>query len=281
MKYLIVIPCKIQAMEIADCRWPALATSHGEALRHAVAFVAAEFRPVAIVAAGSIVRGVGDARSDIDLFVIHAEPFKQRLQRRFAGVPVEIFVNPPGSVREYFAGEHARARPSTAHMLATGFVVLDAPLLEVLRAEAADWLKKRSPLSADQDIWARYIAASKLEDAEDVQVRDPAMATALLYEAVTEALRYWIRVRRGVLPGAKRLIEEVRADDAALGMAAERFFRASSIDERVMLARQIAQRCIGAVGFFEWDSPKIPVPFTGDRIAPSAAPLGVPRPDTH
>lgn len=249
---------EIRAVEIAACRWPALAANHVDALRQAVTFVAAEFRPVAIVAAGSIVRGVGDARSDIDLFVIHAQPFKQRVQRRFTGVPVEIFVNPVESVREYFASEHLRARPSTAHMLSTGFVVLAAPVLEALRAEAADWLGKSSPLTVDQGIRARYAAALTLEDAEDVRERDPAMASALLSEAVTEALRYWIRVRRGVLPGAKRLIEKVRAEDPSLGVAAERFFCASSIDERVMFARQIAQHCIGAVGFFEWASRKLP-----------------------
>ncbi len=247
-------------MPVTECQWPRLPAGYAEALRQAVEFVLAEFQPVAIVAAGSIVRGVGDLRSDIDLFVIHTASFKQRLQRRYAGVPVEMFINPPHAVREYFVSENHRARPSTAHMLAMGFVVLDAPVLGVLRAEAAEWLSRRSPFTDDEAIWARYSVATTLEDAEDVRARDPAMASELLGEAVAEALRYWLRVRNGVLPRNKELIAQVRRDDAELGAACERFFCEADIDGRVGLARQIVQRCVGAVEFFEWDSAKIPVP---------------------
>ena len=245
--------------DLARCQWPPLTAKYAEALREAVAFVFAEFRPSGIVAAGSILRGEGDLRSDLDLFVIHAAPFKQRLQRRFAGVPVEMFVNPPKSVREYFASENERARPSTAHMMATGFVVLDAPALRELRAEAAEWLRKRSPPTADQAIGDRYRVATVLEDAEDVSERDPAMAVQLLGESVSEALRHWLRARNGVLPGAKHLLTQVRQGDAELGAACDRFFAAADGTERVRLARQIVQACVGAVEFFEWDSPRIPV----------------------
>jgi hypothetical protein len=257
-------------MELTDCRWPPLPDPYGEALRDAVAFVLAQFSPVAIVAAGSVVRGAGDPLSDIDLLVIHTTAYRQRLQRRYAGVPVEIIVNPPEAVRDCFASEHRHARPSTARMLTTGFAVLDDPVLGVLREEAAQWLDRRSAPTADEDIWACYEVATTLEDAEDVRPRDPAMASVLLGEAVTAALRHWLHVRDGVLPGRKDLLRRVREADTELGSLSDQLFSTPGIDERILLGRKIAQRCVGAVGFFEWDSARLPVP--GRRQEPDACP---------
>jgi len=85
-----------------------------------VAYVRATYAPIGIVIAGSLVRGEGGPTSDLDVFVVHAEPWRLRDQRVFAGVPAELFVNPAAQVRRYFASEHERARPCTAHMFATG-----------------------------------------------------------------------------------------------------------------------------------------------------------------
>jgi hypothetical protein len=175
-----------------------------------------------------------------------------------------MFVNPPESVREYFVSHGERGRPLTAHMLATGFVVLDAPVLDALRAEAAGWLKKRSFPTAAQAVLARYRVVTLLEDAEDVRERDPAMASLLLGESVAEGLRHWVHARNGILPGAKKLLAQIRRDDPHLGAACDRFFAAGDLDERVALARQIVQACVGAVEFFEWDSPRIPCPQAAD-----------------
>ena len=69
---------------------------HKHALRDAVSFVLGSFKAVGIIASGTIVRGNPDATSDIDLWVIHLEPNRQRIQKFFNSVPVEIFVNPRG-----------------------------------------------------------------------------------------------------------------------------------------------------------------------------------------
>ena len=96
--------------------WPSLAAPYDAALRQAVTDLLAwqdpagqhTLDPVGIFAAGSILRGQGGPTSDIDLYVIHPAPFRMRLQRRYEGVPFEIFVNPPHQVRRYFAEERAR-----------------------------------------------------------------------------------------------------------------------------------------------------------------------------
>jgi hypothetical protein len=244
---------------LAKCCWPQIPPPYAEALRATVSFIFDRFAPQAIVAAGSVIRGSGDRTSDLDIFVIHDAPYKQRLQRWFEGVPVEIFVNPLPAIREYFVAEHQRARPSTAHMLATGFPVFDTQVLESLKAEASDWLAKLSIFTPEEDVWARYQAATLLEDAEDLVERDPTLASALLGEAVLAILRYYLRARNGVIPRSKNLFIEVERADAEVARLARHYFEAMQIEDRVRGARALADLCLGAHGFFEWESERIPV----------------------
>ena len=124
-----------------DLRLPPLAEPYKTALEEAVAFVLERFDPIGVVASGTIVRGDPSPSSDLDVFVLHRQPWRQRLQRFFNGVPAELFVNPPERVERYFEEEVADGRPVTAHMLATGVVVFAIdPIVEQLRARAADVL---------------------------------------------------------------------------------------------------------------------------------------------
>ena len=60
---------------------------------------------------------------NLDVYVLHDGSFRQRVQRTWHGVPVEIFVNPEAAVLNYFEVEARDGRPHTAHMLATGVVI--------------------------------------------------------------------------------------------------------------------------------------------------------------
>src|SRR5436190_21778721 len=102
------------------CNFPQLPDKYDRALREAVAFVLERFEPVGILAAGTIVRGTPDAASDLDVWVIHLEPVRQRLQKFFNGVPAEIFMNPTCVIQKYFVQHQGNARPISAHMMATG-----------------------------------------------------------------------------------------------------------------------------------------------------------------
>jgi len=82
--------------------FPMLPDKYDRALREALSFVMQRFKPVGIIAAGTVVRGTPDASSDLDVWVIHMEPVRQRLQKFFVGVPAEIFVNPPWVIQKYF-----------------------------------------------------------------------------------------------------------------------------------------------------------------------------------
>jgi hypothetical protein len=241
-------------------RWPVLPAPYVAALREAVTYVLESFDADGIIATGTIVRGNPHASSDLDLYVVHRHAFRQRVQRFFRAVPVEIFVNPPEMIRSYFEEEHASGRPITAHMLATGAVVLArTPVVDELCREATSWLAKPSYPTEGQALRMRYAAATRFEDGIDVVDIDPATANMVLSEAVSDMLQLYCRTKRGTLPRQKDLLSFVAELDPALGEQARRFFGDATFAERREVAEDIADRTIGVRGFFTWDSGPEPV----------------------
>ena len=241
-------------MSLQDCTFPGLPEPYDQALRAAVAFIFTRFTPASIVAAGSILRGLPDPSSDLDLYVIHEQPFRQRIQKFFHGVPAEIFVNPPAMVRRYFAEEQAARRPITAHMLTTGFVVYgEHALLAELRQQAQELLAAPPAAEAVPLLWARDLAGNLYEDAQDVVARDPATALLFLSQAVHAMLQYAFQERGLFLPRQKELLLRLEALDPALGQAARRFYTAPDLAARRQAAEQIAALTVKETGFFEWE----------------------------
>ncbi|MBN1219666.1 MAG: hypothetical protein JXM69_12115 [Anaerolineae bacterium] len=240
---------------LAQCTWPDLPPKYDRALRQAVAFILGHFNVSGIVASGTIIRGNPDPTSDLDLYVIQQEPFRQRVQRFFNGIPAEIFVNPPAAIESYFKEEYASRRPLTAHMLATGFVVLQVdPIVNTLRDQAAQWLAKAPEDTPESMTMARYMVATLYEDALDVVERDPVTAQMLLSRAVMEMLQFGFTQAGRFWPRHKELLAAYGQLDAETAGLATRFFETAALDTRVRLAEQIAERTIGVSGFFEWET---------------------------
>jgi hypothetical protein len=188
----------------AQCRWPSLPEPFATALRQAVAYIFQEVDPVGIVATGTIIRGAAHANSDLDLYVIHLASHRRRIQRRFSGVPAEIFINPPSAVRGYFDDEDRDGRRLTAHMLATGVVIFSTgTVVDELRAEATQWLVKDTPISAFERVSMRYTIASRLEDALDVLATDDVTAAMLLAETVLAMLEFICKADDGQFPAER------------------------------------------------------------------------------
>ena len=212
------------------------------------------YNVLGLFAAGTIVSGTPDANSDLDMFVIHGRPERQRVQKRFHGVPTEIFVNPPETIRRYFADEVTR--PSTAHMLANGLVLIDRhPVTEELVAEAHSWLATLPNLSATQLTMRRYMAADAFENAQDIALRDPANSSLILHQAVQAMIDYRFLAANRPLPRTKRTLAALTEMDPTLGDLARRYYDAENNDTRLTLAKQIALQTIQATGFFEWETP--------------------------
>ncbi len=134
------------------------------------------------------------------------------------------------------------------------------PVVEELRAEARDWLDRPIRLSADDVVRARYAAATHLEDGADVSATDGPTAAMLLTEAVVAMLEHMVRSRGERLPRRKELLATIAVRDPAVGSLANAFFSACTAAERLAAAEAIADRTIGARGFFPWDSGFVAVP---------------------
>jgi hypothetical protein len=240
---------------LACCIWPGLAEPYGRALREAVQLILDRFVVAGIIASGTIIQGNPDPASDLDIYVVHCEEKRQRIQRFFNGVRAEIFVNPASSIRGYLQSERKRGRPCTAHMLATGFVVLDQdPIVQELRQEAGFELQRRPDLSADELTWLRYAAADCLENALDIVDSDPANASLILHQAVRDMLEFHFLAANRYLPRSKQLLAALADWDAGLAALAWDYYLTAAPSTRFALAAEIAEKTIGITGFFEWES---------------------------
>jgi predicted nucleotidyltransferase len=240
----------------AQCRWPELPARYTEALREAVGFILARCPDVqGIVVSGTILRGNPAPSSDLDLYVIRRELQRQRVQKFFNGVPAEIFINPENKVPDYFADEARAARPITAHMLATGFTILDTTgVIAGLQARARQLLQTPPNHSAEALTTARYMAAARYEDATDIAGPRPETARMILSLAIHDMLRYHFIAARRFIPRDKDLLDVLETWDAPLGLLVRRFYGATALEEALAAAEQIADRTIATRGFFEWES---------------------------
>jgi len=226
---------------------------YDEAIELCERLIRETFHPLGMLVTGSIVRGEAGPRSDLDVWVLHDEPWRQRLQRRFAGVPAEIFINPPARVRGYFASEHADGRPCTAHMLATGEVVMAHPTLDELIGEAKDWLARPYVATPEQLLRMRYGAVDLLDDARDALTDDPASAPLLFADAVGRIVEYAFWQRGLPQPRRKRRIATLAQTDP---IAAALVMRWETGD--VAAVEELARHVLGIDTFFAWDSPREP-----------------------
>lgn len=233
--------------------WPSLAEPYASALKAAVNWILAEYKPIGIVVCGSIIRGEGDASSDLDIHVVHTEPWRQRVQKWFGDVPTEIFINPPAQIRRYFVEERVKGRPATAHMLSTGFIVLSKDdQVDALQSEARQIVNSAPNAPESALSQQRYMAATLLEDAFDIAEKDPGNALYLLEQAMPLMMQYAFLAGNRPLPRAKQMVAKLAELDANLGAIARQFYTTVLPEERFGLARSFAQQALGSTGFFAW-----------------------------
>jgi hypothetical protein len=233
-----------------------LSATHRTALEAATAFVVERYAPWAVVAAGTVIRGTPDRYSDIDLYVLHDAPYRQRVQRFFRNIPVEIFVNTEASVSRYLAEEEKDGHLFTAHMLATGVVIqgMDEPRLADLRARAQESLEGRPNWSHSRKVRSRYEAATMIEDAIDCHEADASTAMRFLNRGVDAAITVWFEHRGHFIPRQKEILERIDVEAPELAHLLHVFWGDYSYDDRWDAGMAISDRILGTRGFFEWES---------------------------
>lgn len=242
-------------LSIADCKWPDLPEKCLSALKNSLEYVLTTYPSVVgVIASGTIVRGTPDQSSDLDIYVIHTDKYRQRVQKFFSGVPAEIFVNPPSMIEQYLKEEALARRLITAHMLATGFVIIQSdPIVDTLRSKGQVQLATQPESSGDLTV-PRYMIASLFEDAIDCRKRDRSTSRMILSQAVEQMMRHAFVKCGKYLPRQKDLLSEVAKLNRELGTFCNRFFRTNCFRTQVKTAAAIADHVLGVRGFFEWKS---------------------------
>lgn len=130
--------------------------------------------------AGSIMRGDGNAFSDIDLVVVYPKlPRAWRESFVLDGFPIEAFVQDPETLAYFLENDAERGVPTMVHMVANGVILGDAP-------EQAATVQQRArqvlaagpkPLSGAPYDTLRYILSDL---ADDLRAERPANEIAAI-----------------------------------------------------------------------------------------------------
>ncbi|MEN8237818.1 MAG: hypothetical protein ABFR53_01320 [Actinomycetota bacterium] len=236
---------------------PGLPEPFAGALRLAMDFVFSRTdKPLSVTLSGSVALGHGDFNSDLDIWVVVDADHRQRVQRRFNGVPCEMFFNPEARIPRYFTEEASEGRCPSVGLTLDGHVLYDPQGVAERLREQARLVRADGPQVSPETIeLRRYLAVDTLDNAVDVQARDPLMASILSASAVHESLRLAYLLNGQWTPRDKDLHVEI---DSVCPQAVEplRLYRLNPTPDT---ARTVLQSILGVSTFFEWESSRDPV----------------------
>lgn len=235
-------------------------TEQSLALEQALQWINEHYQVIGIVVSGSIIRGNPHPGSDFDIYVIHGNTFRQRVQRLFNGVPCELFINTLAQTYLYFESELKNNRPVSAHIISTGQVVQghdNSEVLALLQA-AHQYAAMSPPLTEEQVTFRVYGLATLLEDAVDSIGTDPATAGYIVDKVAIETIELLFLLRQQPLPRIKERLQNILTLDPAVGQLLLLYYRATTVDEKVRLATKLLALTTGRTAFFEWSSAPTP-----------------------
>jgi len=229
------------------------------ALNKAISWINEEFKPTGIIVTGSIIRGNPHVNSDFDIYVIHEESYRQRVQKYFDEVPCEIFVNNFKHVYEYFEQEYKVNRPVSAHMIATGTVLIgEANLaLKKLIEDANKFLLTAPNIDDAKRTATKYTISTLFEDATDIKDSDPIACRYFLNRMVQDLMDF-VFLDHGIpLPRPKERINYMESNYPNIGKLISSYYKTESFSSQYNIAKELVMLICGEIGFFEWDSGKV------------------------
>lgn len=231
-----------------------LQEKHRIALNLAIESLGGIAAPVGVVVSGSIVRGNAGPASDLDIVVLHASPWRRRIQRWFNGTPVELFFNSREWLEHCVRDEAVHGRPVMAHMLATGTLLVDTDGQMAALIESAREVLDRGPcMSADALLRDKYAAACLVDDALDFEGVDSADGRQLLALAVDAVANHAYWRRNQFLPRPKERLAVLAGSEPEVA----RLLSSALVEQSsgaLCALKQAAEQVLGTTGFFEWDS---------------------------
>lgn len=233
-----------------------LAEKHQTALTFALDWINENYKPIAIILSGSLAHGSGNESSDLDLYVIHREPFRQRVQKYFNNVPCEVFINNPTHIQDYFKAELDKNRPVTANMMATGTLIQnnsESQIFELID-EAKRYSKLSKKISSAQRNLTQYLFANQFEDATDLVDDDPVTCLYILDKLVTEIIEYLFLLNGQPLTRIKQRLADLTAIAPRNSELIQQYYIATTLGEKYNTVKLIVTAISGYTGFYEWET---------------------------
>jgi predicted nucleotidyltransferase len=229
---------------------------HKQALNAAIRWIKENYTSIGIIASGSIIRGNPSPTSDFDIYVIHEEKFRQRVQKYFNNVPCEIFINSVEQTKLSFLAEQNNNRPVTAHLIASGIILKgdnNKDIISIVK-EAKDFESKPKILTANEETFIKYGISNLLEDANDVVESDPMTCEYILEKVFDKIIDFWFLKKQIPLPRIKERVSLINSHDPEFYIQINKAFQSHYFKEKLDNANKIVENIIGEKGYFEWTS---------------------------
>jgi len=231
-----------------------LEDKHRVALDKALIWINENFNPISIVVGGSIIRKKFEKGSDLDIYVIHNENFRQRFFKYFNDVPCDIFINNKAHIKKYFAEEHNKNRPTTANLLDTGEIIYGKKEINDILELAKKLAHSPKKLNNFQIKQSQYYILTLIEDAEDIIEKDSTCCSYILDLVIHEIINYYYIINYKVLPRIKDRIVEL--EDIKLRNNLTKFYNTSNNIEKLNIIQLIILNLNINNGNNEWESEK-------------------------
>lgn len=239
----------------SECKFPQLDQPYDESLKDAVKFILKKFSVQGIIVTGSVINGNPSKSSDLDIFVVNNRFERQRIQKLFNNVPVEMFISPPHVIRQEIEASRETGDCTTANMFSTGFVIYDQNyLVYKLRNKAKEIITRGPSNSTNNLLLNRYRIADTYENAVDIIESDPYTALILINQAIFDAINYKLRTLGKWQPKYKEILTELEKEDKELFELIKTFYDSHDFQDKFKIAEKIMDVTIKTHGFFEWES---------------------------
>ena len=186
-------------------------------------------RLLGVLLAGSYAYGEPMATSDLDLYVVVDEPWRQRRNLVVEGVPVELFINPPHKL----SNEIVEAG-STTDMFARGRSVYDPRgVVAGMQAEARSVAEQPRAIPYGDDLERlRYMVTDTTRDAYDLLAAGDDGFELAMFDAMRWVLEAYYGLTGRRMPKLKYVVRDLSGREPGLADAVQRIFDTGSPREQ-------------------------------------------------
>lgn len=222
---------------------------------------------VGALVGGSVASRTTTIESDIDIWLVIRQPWRQRMRIFVYSREVDIFVEPyPRMIEEFQNG----LRDFCVTMFASGKILYDSDgSMQQLVDTARDlWSGPKPPPSEAKLSTLKYHAVTLFRDAK-VALTDPEQASLLLTAAVSIMLEYHYAFSRRWTVSQKKILKDLEAHSPIAAVKARHALRSDvTMADRIIAGRELMLAVMGPGVEQEVDQPVATPRLSIDNVIP-------------